>query len=402
MDRIAFLKNPVQDYAWGSRTFIQKLLRESPHRGKPLAELWMGTHPHGPSRVLWKGRWMLLSDLIQESPEKVLGEGIARRFCNQMPFLFKVLAAAKPLSIQCHPSLKQATAGFQREESCGIGLRASERNYKDRNHKPEIFCALKPSWVLKGFRTQAEICSLIEKLGLSSPMECISPTIGKGLRKGLRPFFTALVGLDHPRQRELVSEAVRSIKKSSHQEPVFSWVLKLGRAFPDEVMVLSPLLLNLIHLKPGDAVMINPGTLHAYLGGAGVELMANSDNVIRAGLTPKMKDIAELLRIANFQQEEAKILEAEKGDSAEWFYPCGAREFALSVISVTKQAPRVSSRMHSSEIMICIAGRGRITDLRRGETLSLTRGVSLLVPASVDQYRIEGRATIYKASVPLE
>jgi len=345
---------------------------------------------------------MLLSHFIQESPESVLGESIARRFCNQLPFLFKVLAAAKPLSIQCHPSLKQATAGFQREESCGIELSALERHYRDQNHKPEIFCALKPSWVLKGFRSAAEIRSLIEKLGLSSLMHGISPALTKGLGKNLRAFFTALIELDHPRQRELITEAVRSIRKASHREPASSWVLTLNRAFPDEVMVLSPLLLNLIHLKPGEAVMINPGTLHAYLGGVGVELMANSDNVIRAGLTPKIKDIDELLRIVNFHQEEAKILDSEKGDGAEWSYPCGAKEFALSLISVTKQAPHVSSKTHSSEIMICIAGRGRITDLRRGEALSFSRGVSVLVPASVDQYRIEGRATIYKASVPFE
>jgi mannose-6-phosphate isomerase len=402
MDGIALLKNPVQEYAWGSRTFIQKLLRESAPKGRPLAEVWMGTHPHGPSQVLRGGKWMLLSHLIQENPERILGEGIARRFCNQLPFLFKVLAAATPLSIQCHPNLKQARVGFQKEESCGIGLSAPERNYRDQNHKPEIFCALRPSWVLKGFRNPGEIRSVIKKLRLSSPMDSISPALGKGPGKSLRAFFATLIELDHQRQRELITEVVSSIKKRSDREPAFAWVIRLNRVFPNEVMALSPLLLNLIHLKPGEAVMINPGTLHAYLGGAGVELMANSDNVIRAGLTPKTKDIAELLRIVNFHQEDVKILNAEKRNSAEWFYPSEAKEFALSLISATKHAPLVSVRTHSSEIMICVAGRGRITDLRRGETFSLTRGVSLLVPASVDQYRIEGRVTIYKAAVPLE
>ena len=402
MDGIALLKNPVKEYAWGSRTFIRKLLSESTPKGKPLAELWMGTHPHGPSQVLWEGKWILLSRLIQASPERILGGGVARRFCNQLPFLFKVLAAAKPLSIQCHPNLKQATTGFQREESCGIGPSSPARNYKDQNHKPEIFCALRPSWVLKGFRNPLEIRSLIRKLGLSSSMDGISPALGKGLGKSLKAFFAALIELDHQRQRELISEAVRSIKKNSDREPPFAWVLKLNRVFPDEVMVLSPLLLNLIHLKPGEAVMINPGTLHAYLGGAGVELMANSDNVIRAGLTPKTKDIAELLKIVNFHEEDAKVLGAEKRGGAEWAYPSEAKEFALSLISTTKHAPHVSPRTHSAEIMICVAGRGRITDLRRGNTLSLSRGVSLLVPASVGQYSIEGRATLYKAAVPLE
>ena len=402
MDRIALLKNPVQEYGWGSRTFIQRLLGDSTPKAKPLAELWMGTHPLGPSQVLWKGRWTLLSHLIEKSPERTLGSGIALRFYNQLPFLFKVLAAAKPLSIQCHPNLKQAAEGFQREESHGIGPSAPERNYRDQNHKPEMFCALRPSWVLKGFRNPKEIHSLMKKFGLSSLLDDISPALGGAPGQNLRAFFNALIELDPPRRIRLISETVRSINKTPDTEPAFSWVIRLNQIFPNEAMVLSPLFLNLIHLKPGDAVMIDSGTLHTYLGGAGVELMANSDNVIRAGLTSKTKDIGELLRIVNFSQEDAKTLKAEKRAGAEWSYPSEAREFALSVIAVRKHAPYTSPRIRSLEILICVAGRGRITDLRNGEPLALTRGVSLVVPASVEQYGIGGRATIYKAAVPLE
>ena len=402
MDRIALLKNPIQEYKWGSRTFIQKLLGKSTPKGKTLAELWMGSHPHGPSQVLWKGRWRLLSHLIEEDPERILGSGVARRFHNQLPFLFKVLAAAKPLSIQSHPNLRQAAKGFQREESLGIGPGAPERNYRDQNHKPEIFCALKPTWVLKGFRNLTEIHALMKKLGLSSQIDGLPPDLSRALRENLEAFFTALIELDQPHQEKLILKVVSSIRRGSDAEPAFSWVIRLNRIFPDEVMVLSPLFLNLIHLKPGDAVMINPGTLHAYLGGAGVELMANSDNVVRAGLTSKRKDMAELLRIVNFHQEDAKSLEPRKRDIIERSYPSEAREFVLSVISVGKQAPYTSPTIRSLEIMICVAGRGCITDSRNGEPLPLTRGVSLLVPASVDQYRIEGRATLYKAAVPSE
>jgi mannose-6-phosphate isomerase len=402
MDRIALLRNRVQEYGWGSRTFIHKLLGDSTQKGKPLAELWMGTHPHGPSEVFWRGQWTLLSHLIEESPERILGSGIARRFRNQLPFLFKVLAAAKPLSIQCHPNLKQAAEGFQREETRGIGPSAPERNYRDQNHKPELFCALRPSWVLKGFRNPMESHSLMKKLGLSSLMDDISPALGGALEQNLQAFFTALMELDPPRQMRLISETIRSINKTPDMEPAFSWVIKLHRLFPNDAMVLSPLFLNLIYLKPGDAVMIDSGTLHAYLRGAGVELMANSDNVIRAGLTCKTKDIEELLRIAYFNQEEAKSLDAEKRTSAEWSYPSEAREFTLSMIGVGKHALYTSPRIRSLEILICVEGRGHITDLRNGEPLTLTRGVSLVVPASVEQYCIEGRATIYKAAVPLE
>ncbi len=402
MDGMGLLKNPIQEYAWGSRTFIQRLLRESAPKGKPLAELWMGTHPHGPSMVLCRGQWVLLSRLIEESPEAILGSDIARRFSNRLPFLLKVLAAAKPLSIQCHPNQEQADEGFRREESRGIKASDPRRNYRDPNHKPELFCALRPSWVLKGFRSQEEIRSLIRKVGLLSPMDKISPALARALERSLRAFFTALTELDPPRQKELASESVKAARNSSDAEPAFPWVVRLARAFPDEVMVLAPLFLNLVHLKPGDALMINPGTLHAYLEGSGVELMANSDNVMRAGLTPKTKDVAQLMRIVNFAQEEVKILAPEKRDGAEWSYPSEAKEFALSLISATKNAPHTSPRIRSSEIMICVGGRGRIIDLRRGESLSLTRGVSLVVPASVEQYSIKGRVTLYKAAVPVE
>ncbi len=402
MNTFALLKNPIQEYEWGSTTFIQELLRESaPLKGKPLAEIWMGSHPHGCSQVLWKGRWTLLSHLIEESPESVLGCSVARRFSGKLPFLFKVLAAAKPLSIQAHPNLKQAAEGFQKEEIQGIGLDDPKRNYRDQNHKPEIFCALNPSWILKGFRNPEEILSLMETLGLSSIMESISPILRGAVGKNIEAFFTAVIGLDQKRQRMLVSEAVRAIRKGSFPDPAFSWVIELNRLFPDEVMALSPLFLNLIQLKPGDATLIRPGTLHAYLEGAGVELMANSDNVIRAGLTAKKRDSTELLRILNFHHQEANILKGEVRENAERAYPCEVEEFALSMISVDEHTPYMSSRVRSVEMMICVKGKGRITDLRSGDILTFSQGVSFVVPAKLEQYSIKGTAAIYKAAVPL-
>jgi mannose-6-phosphate isomerase len=225
--------------------------------------------------------------------------------------------------------------------------------------------------------------------------------LGKSTRGGLSAFFSALIRLGKESQSRIIAEVVQSLKRNPGDDPAYAWVIKLHRIFPDDIMALCPLILNLIHLEPGEAIQIPPGTLHAYLRGAGIELMANSDNVLRAGLTFKHSDSAELLKIVNFNHDEVSILKGEKQEG-EWTYPNQAEEFILSVISVCKDAPYLSSRVRSIEIMICVKGRARITDLHSREVLRLNRGVSLIVPSMVDQYLIEGTATIYKASVPID
>ena len=151
MDRIGVLKNPIQNYAWGSRTFIPQLIGELAPANTPQAELWMGAHPKTPSQVLCDGEWISLAELIQENPEGILGDSVAKKFSNKLPFLFKVLAAAKPLSIQAHPNRDQARQGFARENRLRIPLNAPHRNYRDENHKPEMICALTSFWALSGF-----------------------------------------------------------------------------------------------------------------------------------------------------------------------------------------------------------------------------------------------------------
>jgi mannose-6-phosphate isomerase len=401
MYRIALLKNPIQEYAWGSRTFIHELLGKASPGRKPLAEMWMGVHRNGPSLVSCDRHWMPLAEFIDKDPKKALGSWVARSFSNKLPFLFKVLAAAKPLSIQAHPNRIQALEGFRREEVRGIDLNAPERNYKDHNHKPEIFCALSPVFMLKGFRKREECHALIERFDtphLSAPLRRL---LEKDKGEALKPFFSALLGLSKEKQVRAVLEVVKFIKSHALGDLTFTWVINLSRAFPDDVMTLSPLFLNLIRLEPGEAIQISPGTLHVYLQGAGVELMANSDNVLRAGLTNKHTDFNELLKVANFYHESSKILRPERKRKGEWVYPSDADEFSLSMISPGKDCSYTSPKRRSLEIMICAAGRSKITDLRTGDALSMNRGVSVVVPATVEQYRIQGNATIYKASVPI-
>nr|HID58432.1 mannose-6-phosphate isomerase, class I [Desulfobacterales bacterium] len=394
------LKNPVQEYAWGSRRAIPELLGKPAPAERPQAELWMGAHPKAPSQVFWDGAWRSLLELIQEYPEDILGEYVATRFCGRLPFLFKVLAADKPLSIQAHPSLRQAQEGFAREKKRGIPLDSPYRNYKDDNHKPEIICALTPFCALVGFRKINDILMMMDRVCPRTLAAELEEFRGQPNREGLKRFFNALMTMEKDMQVRVVAEAVSFAKKVSRDHPVFEWMIKLNMAYPSDIGVLSPILLNLILLRPNEAIYIPAGELHAYLGGVGIELMANSDNVMRGGLTPKHVDVPELLRILTFEESQVSVLTPRTYRSGESVYPTCAEEFVLSVISVREGNSFISGRDRSVEMMICTRGGACITDMRGGDVISLTRGTAVLVPAAVQQYRIDGDAVIHKAAVP--
>jgi mannose-6-phosphate isomerase len=402
VDRIVFLENRIQEYAWGSKTFIPELLGESSPAKKPKAEMWMGSHPKAPSVVIYNGNRMSLAELIRKDPPGTLGVSIAKKFSNKLPFLFKVLAAARPLSIQAHPGREQANAGFIRGNTEKISLDSTDRNYRDENHKPELICALKPLWVLKGFQKIEDIIDIMEKFGDMAKRLGIEILTSQPGREGLKGFFIALMNMEKDRRRNLLDEIAAGINNSGLSGPVFDWIRRLNSEYPGDIGVLSPLFLNLVHLQPTEAMYIPSGELHSYLEGAGLELMANSDNVIRGGLTSKHIDLPELVNILDFTPHIPDILRPEKGDTSEAFYPVTAEEFMLSVISLnSKDAIYESQISRSAEIMICTEGDGRVTYHGKGEVLDFHRGMSMFIPASVDRYLIQGEATIYKASVPL-
>jgi mannose-6-phosphate isomerase len=399
--RIALLKNTVQEYAWGSRTAIAELLGQSGPAEQPQAELWMGAHPKAPSLVLCDGRWRPLLEMLEENPEEVLGKGVAEHFSARLPFLFKVLAAAKPLSIQAHPNRVQARQGFARENGAGIPLDAPHRNYKDDNHKPEIICALTPFWALNGFRKTTDIISLLQELQVRSLEEEIGILQGQPNREGLRKFFHQVITLEKQRQIQVLGEALASAEASADHAPVSEWMIELNQQYPGDIGVLFVALLNLIRLEPGEAMYLPAGELHAYLEGVGVELMANSDNVLRGGLTPKHMDVPELLDLLNFTQGEIDVLRPQRVASGEAVYQTPAEEFVLSVISIEEASPFRSKTNRSVEIMICTEGQAEIKDLSDETSTRLTRGTSIIIPAAVDRYQIAGNATLFKAAVPI-
>jgi mannose-6-phosphate isomerase len=401
MDGIRVLRNPIQNYAWGSESFIPQLIGESAPENVPQAELWMGAHPQAPSMVWHHGEWVPLPKLIQEDPEGVLGKSTAKKFSNKLPFLFKVLAADRPLSIQAHPNRIQAREGFSRENSRGIPLNAPHRNYKDDNHKPEMICALTPFWTLIGFRELDEIFALTDRLGASSFRDRIMDSWGQLYHEPLKRLFTGLLTMDRDDQRQMVAEVVESCMKHAGADKAFEWTVKLNRAYAGDAGVLSPLFMRIVRLEPGEAMYISSGQLHSYLEGAGIELMANSDNVLRGGLTPKNIDVPELLEILDFSADESCLLKPETGMNGEKLYRCPAEEFILSAISLDEGAVFMGSKKRSVEIMICTEGEAKIIDLDRRENHALNKGSSIIIPASAGPYRIEGKCNVYRAAVPL-
>ena len=401
MIRISLLKNTIQEYAWGSTCAIPDLLGQPNSENRPQAELWMGAHPKAPSMAYHNGHWVSLQQLIAQYPESILGPNVAQQFHHHLPFLFKVLAAAKPLSIQAHPDLDQAQAGFQKENAQKIPLDAANRNYRDNNHKPECICALTPFWALSRFRRIPNILSFLQQLQLKQLNGLTTEFNRKPTIQGLQQFYTSLMSLDPVQKKRVVEEAVQNAGDLDTSQPEFEWMLKLAEHYPEDIGVLSPIFLNLICLQPGQAIYLDAGELHAYLEGLGIELMANSDNVLRGGLTPKHVDVPELLRVLKFKDQDISLLTPEATVANELVYRCPTAEFVLSVISLQDSSEYQSPRQRNVEIIICTQGHLTIVDSDLQTETHLPQGASVIVSAAVAHYRLKGKGTCYKAAVPL-
>jgi len=398
--KLSILQNTVQEYAWGSHTAISDLFGKKPSDA-PQAELWMGAHPKAPSVLEYKNEILSLAEVIAKHPEDVLGKKVAEKFHDKLPYLFKVLAAAKPLSIQAHPDRKQAKEGFERENRLNIPLDAPHRNYRDDNHKPECICAMTSFWALNGFRKISDILSLMERICPEKLEKESDDLLRHPDSRGLKNLFHALMTMEPQRKKEIVANAVINARKFSADDPVSEWIIRLHNACLSDIGVLFPIFLNLICLEAGQAMFLTAGEPHAYLEGVGIELMANSDNVLRGGLTPKHVDIPELLKVLNFEEREINVLSPRKISDYESLYDTPAEEFALSVISVGKGQGNAVFLNKSVEILLCTRGAATFMEPDSGHILDVNKGISVIVPAAVGKYRIEGDASFYKASVPI-
>lgn len=397
VDRIRQLKNSIQHYAWGSNTAIADLTGRRGPSSKPEAELWMGAHPKAPSTVICNDSTVALNDFIARYPEDILGKKVVRRFGNQLPFLFKVLAAAEPLSIQAHPNQDQARIGYERENQATIPLNASHRNYRDANHKPEILCALSDFWGLNGFRTFEDI---------RRQLQCYCPaslaTFFASLRSetALRELFRYLLSMPNHDKNAAIAEAIDQAQTTASTNAISKWLLTLNAAYPGDIGILAPLFLNLVKLSPGQAMYLPAGRLHAYLEGVGIELMANSDNVLRGGLTPKHVDRDELMHVLQFESSDPGVMNAQYMSPTESGFMTAADEFILTHLTVSPGVHHDSPAERNVEILLLISGNAIIETMPGGDKLRLNRGNSVLIPAAAAPYRISGQAEIYKATVP--
>ncbi|OJT17635.1 mannose-6-phosphate isomerase, class I [Archangium sp. Cb G35] len=393
------LDNVIQPYAWGSRTAIAELLGQPSPSAACQAELWMGAHPGAPSRVKRPAGGGSLLEVIRASPERELGEQVTRRFGAELPFLFKVLAAETPLSLQTHPSLAQAREGYARENALGVPVSASHRNYKDANHKPELICALTPFDALCGFRSADETLALFDSLGVAALEPLLAPLRASPDAKGVACMFEALMTLPRESRGPLVDAVVAACSaregKGGHFAAELQWALRLGELYPGDPGVIGALMLNLVRLRPGEAIYLSAGNLHAYLRGVGVEIMANSDNVLRGGCTPKHVDVPELLRVLDFRCGPIGLVPAATTDGVESVYPTPTDEFRLSRFQLR---PGVSARpeRRGPEILLCTEGSARLSS--GGETLALPRGASVFVSAAEGAYTLEGEGVVYRAT----
>jgi mannose-6-phosphate isomerase len=394
------LDNRVQEYAWGSRTAIADLLGRPLPSPRPEAELWLGAHPSAPSRALRHGSWHSLLEVIARAPEEELGAEVVSRFGTALPFLFKVLAAETPLSLQVHPDAEQAKTGFDAEERARVPRDAPHRMYKDRNHKPELLCALGPFDLLCGFRRVADTARLFEALGVDALSRRGSELLRAPDPEGLRHLCSWLFGLREPARSELVVATLaacsRQVDARGEFERECGWVVRIAAMYPGDIGVMVALLLNQITLDVGQAIYLPAGNLHAYLGGVGLEIMANSDNVIRGGLTPKHVDVAELLRILSFADGPVDVV-LPRGDGPERVYETPASEFRLSCITLADSVFRADDR-RGAEILLCTQGVASVSHAASPAS-ALPRGASLFVPANAGPYVVSGAGTVFRAAV---
>jgi mannose-6-phosphate isomerase len=399
---VKLLDNPVRPYAWGSRSVIAGLLGKpvpSPH---PQAELWLGAHPGDPSRLVSAdGTSRSLLDALREDPDGMLGPRRAAHWDGRLPFLLKVLAAEEPLSLQAHPSAQQAAAGFAREEALGIDRDAPERNYRDPSHKPELICALTEFHALVGFRDAQETVRLLRALAVDDLAAHVELLAGDPNGDGMRALFTTWITLPQNALDKLVPAVqdgcVRLLQRfaasgveaadkrfgapghGEYFDAEARTVLELSERYPGDGGVLAALLLNRVTLAPGEALYLDAGNLHSYLSGAGIELQANSDNVLRGGLTPKHVDVPELLRVLDFRCGPEQVRRGEV--NGPWTcYDTPAEEFRLSRLDWSEPAAAVELADAGGRILLCTEGAAVVEG--GGETMTLHRGQSLWLPAA--------------------
>ncbi|GAA1710456.1 mannose-6-phosphate isomerase, class I [Isoptericola hypogeus] len=414
MAELYALENTVQHYDWGSTTRLHELLGTLPD-GVPAAELWLGAHPSAPSRVARTSNGAppgttttstTLLELVRRDPHAMLGRRVADEYGPRLPYLLKVLAADRALSLQVHPRPHAARAGFNRENRLGLPPGDPRRSFHDDQHKPEMVVALTEFDGLAGFRTPRTVLDLLD--GLDGALVGVVRDALRADRsaRGVREAFTRLVAARHdPAGHAAIEAAVASVRSrleaGSPSARADATVVRLAREHPGDPGAIASLMLNRVTLDPGQALFLPAGEVHAYLSGLGVEVMASSDNVLRAGLTTKRVDEDALIECASFAPRPPGVPDVRtsggRGQVSTYRVPVG--EFALTTADVDPSED-LDLPASGPRTVLCLGGDVALSATGRDEPAPLARGASVFVPHDAGALRVSGAGHVVCAWVP--
>ena len=391
------LSGAVKDYAWGSPRAISDFTGIE-FGGQRVAELWFGAH--NGTQALAGGR--PLAEVIAANPARILGADVSARFDGQLPFLLKVIAPEQPLSLQVHPGKELAESGFQAEEEAGIPLDSPRRNYRDRNHKPEMIFALTPFEAFAGFRAPRRAIEVLENLNAPLAREMLEILRAHPGYRGLRAVARKLLApLDEERRVQI--EAVitacqdRLDRGTSPSLRVDRQAVALARTYPSDPGAVLSLLLNPVTLRPGEALFIPTGAVHAYVSGLGIEVMSSSDNVLRAGLTPKHIDAGEALRCMDFHGAPPVRIAPEMNGRGTGIYYAPVDDFELSVSDINGEE-WIPIPGFGPRILLGVSGDLEIGV--GGEVETISTGQAVFVSAAEGTVRVRGNGKLAQAGVP--
>lgn len=409
------LQGRVRAYEWGSLRAIPELFGKEAAEG-PVAEVWLGAHPDDPasvgrvhsifdesqlypSRVAPRAVGPSLDEWVAQDPDLILGESVVERYGARLPYLLKLIAPAQPLSLQVHPSIAQAEEGYAAEEAAGVPHRDPRRNYKDRNHKPELVYALSTFQALAGFRARRRIGEVIEALGTP-----LTDDLRRVLRsRGVRGAFEFLLSEPTRPGADAVAEVAVACERrlragESPSRRADSIVVRLAERYPGDPGVVSSLLLNPVTLRTGEALFLSAGTVHAYLSGVGVEIMASSDNVLRAGLTHKHVDVPELLRILDPTASPPTRIAPERVSRAVSTFYAPVDDFELSDVHLRDANVRERIRGVGPRTVVCLNGAAQLE--ANGQVVDVSAGQAVFVPSCDGPLAARGFGHLVQAAVP--
>jgi mannose-6-phosphate isomerase len=399
--KIFRLEGVVQHYAWGGNNFIPALLHLSDSEAKPFAEYWMGAHNNAPAQIFVNDKKEKLNDLIREQPSHILGDKTFNKF-GRLPYLLKILDVRDMLSIQVHPDKKSAEQAFEEENKKGIAVNAGNRNYKDANHKPELMLALSDFWLLHGFKPKEKLLEILKTIpelnflqeifkaeGYRSLYEMVMEMPQAEVNKSLQPLLDRIVPLYKENRLQKDQEDFWAARAAL----TFNTAGNIDRG------IFSIYFFNLVHCRPGEAVFQDAGVPHAYLEGQNVEIMANSDNVLRGGLTPKHIDVSELMRHIKSEGLNPNIIRGKKRNGVEEVYETPAPDFELSRFPLEKGQ---TASFTTSTADILFVEKGRLIITNQEDALELGSGEAAIAFAGCDVHLSASEITsLYRASAPI-